>query len=219
MLGAGSSRAHLRTGAPVFGPQPPSLRTAQEHWPGGPSLSHKPWLCRPMALHTAPGSTQKCELGPARAVPPRFCRVAQRAGDSRPLEASSPWAPRACETLLELALWTSHPAAAPTGDHCVCHLGPQGHGQALLAALHVLVRRRRQGLISSAARGTQSPLATAPIAFRFLGSPPPLHSLMPPTGLAQLRERGWESRWTQEGRLWGSLPGAKKESIGACLRV
>lgn len=47
----------------------PFLRTAERTGSVWPTHNHYSWLCRPQTLHTAPGSTQKCELGLSQGSP------------------------------------------------------------------------------------------------------------------------------------------------------
>lgn len=60
---------------------PPFLRTAQRRT-GSVRLTdnHYSWLCRPWALHTAPGSTQKCELGLNQGGPSEALRARPERG-------------------------------------------------------------------------------------------------------------------------------------------
>lgn len=224
---------------PGLGPIPQDR--AEEDWPSRAPHNHYSRLYRPRTLHTAPGSTQKCELGLSQSGPSWALGgggLGAGAGESHipecrgsppshllpqmTLEASSPPLGRETKFLPRAAtggppIW-SLPRPEATR---VNHLSPLVEQTGALGVLRFLIQWcQTLHLPSEAPRAPHSP--PPPPRACLLASPPPrLPPALHRTSLAEGKGGGRMDGWHRGGdaalapssRLLGSRPGAKKESI------
>lgn len=233
---------------PTWGPGPagpPSLRTARRTGSVRPTHNHYSWRCRPWTLHTAPGSTQKCELGLSRGSPSWALRagVGRRETDRRSQEAphprgqgeslllpvysndygSRPNAPRHHRAARQSSLQSGH-RQAPSGA------GPPSAPAEEMGALGVLcfLIQWCQTLISPQKHGVTPRVIPRslppPAVLSFWGSLPPQLTPAPRrTSLAEgevggrvdARHGGGEADWQSQG-FWGQEGRCVCVSVCAC---
>lgn len=223
---------------PGLGPIPQDR--AEEDWPSRAPHNHYSRLYRPRTLHTAPGSTQKCELGLSQSGPSWALGgggLGAGAGESHipecrgsppshllpqmTLEASSPPLGRETKFLPRAAtggppIWS---LPRPEATH-VNHLSPLVEQTGALGVLRFLIQWcQTLHLPSEAPRAPHSPPPLHEPAFWRLPHP---GCLLPYIGLAWLRGKG-VGEWmggTGEGMLpWHRLRGFWGPGLGPRRKV